>query len=409
MSILLLELLLVLSIVYGKETIPQKHETPKLNTINNSENLPNILFIMADDLGWGNVGFHNSKNEEINTPTLDNLVKNGLELDRHYVYSGCSPTRASMQSGRLPVHVTINNGDGLMDPTHGIPKQMTEVATKLKEAGYQTHLIGKWDAGFNTYAKLPAAKGYDTFYGYLSKSIGYFTKYGDNDCDSVDFMDLWENDKPAASNMDEVDGARYVEFEFAERVTSLIENAANDEENTPFFIMYSMHLPHYPAELPQDQLQTWDDDENYCQANNDYIYPGFTDGDLFQCRSTIQSQVNTMDSIIGGIIDKLKELSLYENTLIVFTSDNGGSLELDDTAGNNWPLRGGKSSNLEGGIRATALVSGGYLPSSRYGQVETGLMHIAGMYCIPVILSCHLASESYIIHSLQIGIQHFVN
>ena len=168
---------------------------------------------------------------------------------------------------------------------------------------------------FHFYEKLPIAGGYDTFYGYLSKSVGYFTKYGDNDCDCVDFMDLWENDKPAASDMDEI-GGEYVEYKFADRVNTLIENAANNEEDTPFFIVYSMHLPHYPSEIPSDKLQTYDDDENYSQKNNDYIYPSFTDGGSFKCRSTTQSQVNLMDEIIGSIVSKLKELSLYEKTLL---------------------------------------------------------------------------------------------
>lgn len=100
---------------------------------------------MADDLGWGNVGFHNEFNsEEIKTPIIDQLVAEGLELDRHYTFAGCSPSRASFQSGRLPVHISTANGDGLVDPTHGMPTAMTSFAAKLKEGNYDTHLVGKW-------------------------------------------------------------------------------------------------------------------------------------------------------------------------------------------------------------------------------------------------------------------------
>lgn len=96
------------------------------------------------------------------------------------------------------------------------------------------------------------------------------------------------------------------------------------------------------------------------QRKNEYVYPGFADKEQFQCRSIVQSQVNLLDDIVGQIVDKLKENELWDDTLLIFTTDNGGSLDLDETAGNNYPLRGGKMSNLEGGIRATTFVSGGY-------------------------------------------------
>lgn len=85
-----------------------------------NEDPPNILFIMADDLGWANVGFHNHENEQINTPNIDELARNGLQLNRMYVYRGCAPSRSSFQSGRLPVHVTMDNGDGITNPYHGM-------------------------------------------------------------------------------------------------------------------------------------------------------------------------------------------------------------------------------------------------------------------------------------------------
>lgn len=338
---------------------------------------------MADDLGWGSVGFHNAVNSEVQTPHLDELVRNGLELNRHYVYSGCAPTRASFQSGRLPVHVTTNNGDGLEDPTHGIPTQMTGLASKLREGGYSTHLVGKWDCGFSTWDRLPRAKGYDSFFGYLGKSLGYFSKLGDNDCSETDFADLWQDDAPALTSLDQLDG-EYVELLFAQRVQEVIQSQSQpDSEQQPFFLMYSMHLPHYPSEVPEEWLQRFADDENQCQYGNEYIFPTFTSlehGDEFACRSVVQAQVSMLDAIVGGVVETLRMAGQWDNTLLIFASDNGGSLELNDTAGNNWPLRGGKSSFLEGGIRSTSFVSGGFLPEARRGQREQGLMHIADWY-----------------------------
>ena len=169
---------------------------------------PHIVFIMADDLGWGNVGFHNKHNYQINTPNIDNLADTGLQLNRMYVYRGCAPSRSSFQSGRLPVHVTMDNGDGITTPNHGIPAEMTGIASKLKEANYKTHLVGKWDAGFASFAQIPVNKGYDSFFGYLGKVISYFDKTAINDCPNLADMqferslEIWNAD----SVMDEMGG-----------------------------------------------------------------------------------------------------------------------------------------------------------------------------------------------------------
>ena len=186
-----------------------------------------------------------------------------------------------------------------------------------------------------TYEHLPLNKGYDSFYGYLSKSVLYFEKLAYQQCGGV--IDLWSDNEPAFDSMDLVNSDTFIEFEFADKVKELI--TSYEDSDDPFFIMYSMHLPHFPTDVPADNLETFEDDENYCQAMNDYIYPMLTDGDSFHCRSALQSQVNLLDTIVGSVVESVKEANLWDDTLIVFTSDNGGSLELNMTAGNNWPLR----------------------------------------------------------------------
>eukprot|EP01083_Nonionella_stella_P094766 265996_1 len=352
---------------------------------------PNILFIMADDLGWANVGYHNTENDEVSTPNIDYLVHNGLQLNRHYVASSCSPTRSSFQSGRLSVHVNTNNGDGINYPTMGVHPDMQCIAEKLKIASYSTHQIGKWDAGFATFRHIPIARGYDTSFGYLGKSINYFTKKVERTCDQWNlYLDLWENDAPV-SDQDDLSSDVYVEELLVTRVLDKLDEMAHNSEDEPFFIFYASHLPHYPSQLPSDCVEKgfyteFDDDEGQCEQNvitnpDNQIYPDWED-DIsgYYCRSLLQAQVSVLDDIIGQITDKLKENDFWENTLIVFTTDNGGSLELQKTGGNNYPLRGGKASSWEGGIRGTAFVSGGYLPKSRRGQVENGMMHISDWY-----------------------------
>ena len=231
--------ILVMIIVLSVELTPAfgigKKKVGQMDTTKEYES-PHIVFILADDLGWGNVGFHNSHNQQINTPVMDDLAATGLQLNRMYVYRGCAPSRSALQSGRLPVHVTMDNGDGITTPNHGIPAEMTGIATKLKEAHYSTHLVGKWDAGFASFAQIPVAKGYDSFYGYLGKVISYFDKTSINDCPNLGDRDLWHNDKPAVDL--DPDDDNYVEFIFREKVLDIIENH-NAMGESPLFLMYS--------------------------------------------------------------------------------------------------------------------------------------------------------------------------
>ena len=232
------------------------------------------------------------------------------------------------------------------------------------------------------------SRGYDTSFGYLGKSIDYYTKTGDAAC-TTGYTDLWENDRPAMADSSAIDEDHYSEYKMAEKVYSKLDEVALSKD--PFFLFYASHLPHYPSQLPQNcedgsladrHYIDFDNDESQCSNMNDIIYPGYKDDNTtaWRCRSVLQAQVHILDHIVGRIANKLKEHDLWDNTLLVFTTDNGGSLELDYTAGNNYPLRGGKSSMLEGGIRATSFVSGGYLPVHRRGDVENGLMHICDWY-----------------------------
>ena len=136
---------------------------------------PHLVFMLVDDWGWANVGYHRDPpTKEVVTPNIDNLVKEGLELDQHYVYKFCSPSRSCLMSGRLPVHVNdqnaapdIHNPDDKVSGFAGIPRDMTGLASKMKEAGYATHQVGKWDAGMATPDHIPMGRGFDSSFGYF--------------------------------------------------------------------------------------------------------------------------------------------------------------------------------------------------------------------------------------------------
>eukprot|EP01084_Bolivina_argentea_P227466 384156_1 len=336
---------------------------------------PNILFILADDLGWANVGFHNQNDKgEIKTPNLDYLATTeGITLMRHYVHYACSPTRTSLQSGRLPVHVNLGN-DALIDPRQGVPINMTCIATKLKTAkNYTTHMIGKWDAGTATFNQIPTGRGYDTSFGYFGHDNNYWNERDNIGCGAI--VDLWENNGPAKG----INGTQYEEIIFAERVYKLIDEFGENKKQ-PFFLLYAPHIAHAPLQIPKQYLERFDNDENQCGNGNSYVYPGYTNRTDFHCRSIEQSMVNFLDIIIGNITNKLKQNGLWNDTLIVFSADNGGCLTMNSTAANNWPLRGGKYVPWEGGIRVNAFVSGGLIPNSRKGKLEYGMIHIADWY-----------------------------
>eukprot|EP01083_Nonionella_stella_P019559 54319_1 len=338
---------------------------------------PNILFILADDLGWANVGYHN-QNGEVKTPNIDYLVANGLELNRHYAHYICSPTRSSLHSGRLPIHCNLNNGGPWYNTFVGIPSNYTLLSEKLKYgANYTTHFIGKWHSGASLISQMPYKRGYDTSFGYLWGMNDYWNEnYGQ--CNSVQTVDLWDSTQPANHS----NNTLYEEFLFTQRLYQLLDTQSN-----PFFIFYAPHISHSPLQIPEQYLTEYEDDEYLCcnfslrgvQPNP--IYPGYNKScSQFHCRSTYQSMVHLLDTIIGDVTHKLKANDLWNNTLIVFSSDNGGQLTLEETAANNFPLRGGKFSPFEGGIRVNAFVSGGYLPMSQRGKVTNEMMHITDWY-----------------------------
>jgi len=145
-------------------------------------------------------------------------------------------------------------------------------------------------------------------------------------------------------------------------------------------LMYTAHVAHCPLQVPKDYLEKFNftNDEGLCQAQTSYIYPNQTD--KYSCRAQYTAMMNVLDDVIGNMTDLLRKRALWDNTLLVFSADNGGCLLLDESAGNNYPHRGGKYSPWEGGIRVAAFVSGGYIPEPLRGTEQDGIIHIADWY-----------------------------
>ena len=355
---------------------------------------PNILFVIVDDFGWGDIGYHREiPTHEIITPTMDELAgPEGVKLNRHYVHMMCTPSRASFQTGRLPVHIITRLADPC-DKNGAIPRNMTGIASKLKEAGYATHVVGKWDVGMTTPTHTPKGRGYDSSLIYYSHGNWAYSsiEWGgstvnesavptDPDVYSNLIVDLWDTGKPGK----DLNGTMHEEYLFRDRMTSIIRN--HDPE-TPLFLNYNSKLIHYPLQAPKE----YQDKFSFIPQDNRRIY---------------HAMVNLLDDQLANITGEFKAAGLWENTLMVLTSDNGGFVLAEDgpcnttdwtddmsedvgkgtscfngeTGANNYPLRGGKYANFEGGIRVNAFASGGYLPKSVLGTTLNEPIHIADWY-----------------------------
>ena len=321
---------------------------------------PHILYMLVDDWGWADVGYHRDPpTKEVVTPNIDSLVKTGLELDQYYVFQFCSPSRSSLLTGRLPIHVNdLNLPPGHYNPKDpvsgyaGIPRNMTGIAEKMKEAGYATHMVGKWHTGMATPDHIPTGRGFSTSYGYLTGVNDYYTEQNGH-CNTTPIVDLWNIDRPA----NEDNGTEYEEALFKEH---LLDVVSKHDPSTPLFLYYTPHIAHNPLEVPQ---------------NYENMFSFIDDHD----RRIYHAMVKYLDDIVGELIELLKSKGIWDNLLFVTSSDNGGPIYPNGGA-NNFPLKGGKISDWQGGVRVNAFVSGGYLPEKMRGQKTDAYIHIADWY-----------------------------
>lgn len=302
---------------------------------------PHIVYFLVDDLGFASVGF-NSPTGEPKTPTIDGLREEGAVLSRFYTFRVCSPTRSSFLSGRLPLHVNqVNHPPN--EPGGGVPANMTTIAEVLKRGGYATHHIGKWHGGMSQRQKLPVNRGFDSSLAMLSGAEDHFeqTRLG--------FVDLWRDHAPAHG-----ENGTYSAFLFTEEATRVIEK---HDPSTPMFMFLAYELTHEPLQAPQRFID---------------LYPE----SIFSARRLGLAMISAVDEGIANVTAALKARGMYENSLIIFSSDNGGPADHEP----NYPLRGHKANELEGGVRVVAFVSGGFLPEGRRNGKIDGFMHIVDWY-----------------------------
>ncbi|MCA9116286.1 MAG: sulfatase-like hydrolase/transferase [Planctomycetaceae bacterium] len=292
---------------------------------------PNVLVIVSDDQGWKDIGYHGS---EISTPHLDRLARAGVRLNQYYVYPTCSPTRAGILAGRNPSRYRILGPIGGTS-RHHLPTETVTLADTLQSAGYHTALSGKWHLGLRPEVG-PKQYGFESTYGYLHGQIDPYThryKYGDRTWHRNDKL---QDEEGHATDLLTAEAVRVIE----------------QQREQPFFLYVAYSVPHHPLKEPEQ----WE-----------APYRGKIED---QWRRLFAASVTHMDDGVGQMVAALERTGQTKNTVIIFTSDNGGQqswsapdsmyegrYEAHTTLGNNLPLKGWKGSVYEGGIRVPAFVT----------------------------------------------------
>lgn len=290
------------------------------------DNRPNILFIMADDLGYADLSCYGRR--DYKTPVLDSLARQGMRFTQGYANSAvCSATRTALITGRYQYRLPVGLEEPVAFRPVGLEASEPTLPSVLREAGYSTSLIGKWHLGAPPKFS-PNRSGYDHFWGIRGGGVDYFTH------SMAGRKDLWDNDVP-------VDQAGYLTDLLADRaIKQLGENA---KAAKPFLMSLHFTAPHWPWEGPGDEAEA----QRLAKEKNPLALFHYDGGSM----KTYAEMVTRMDDQIGRVLAELKRLGLAQNTIIVFTSDNGGE-RFSDT----YPLSGRKSELLEGGIRVPTIV-----------------------------------------------------
>ena len=314
------------------------------------ERPPNIVYILADDLGYGDLSL--TGQQKFKTPNIDRLAQEGMFFTQHY--SGatvCAPSRSALMTGLHTGHTPIRGNKGVEpEGQWPIPAKTTTLAERLKTKGYVTGAFGKWGLGSPGSEGDPLQQGFDRFYGYNCQSLGHnYYPYH-----------LWDNDKKTMLPLNEGrNKEQYAPNLIHDQALSFIA----DNKDVPFFLYYPTIIPHAELIAPKEYM-----DKYIGKFKPETAYEGLDEGPKYRTgpyesqinpHAAFAAMVNLLDDQVGEIVSKLKELGIADNTLVIFTSDNGPHLEGGadpDYFDSNGPFKGYKRDLYEGGIHVPMMV-----------------------------------------------------
>ncbi len=319
---------------------------------------PNVLLILVDDMGYGDVGFNGCK--DIPTPNMDSIAVNGVRFsDGHVTAPQCAPSRAGLLSGVLQNRFGRGNNKTIDEV--GLPRDIKLFGSYMRDAGYRTGMVGKWHEGTMPGSR-PLERGFDSFYGFLVGSTFFFPPEGS---DRIPGM---------FDGTERIKVTDYLTFVLGAKAIDFIQK----KSDKPFFLYLAFNAPHAPLQAPEEYLEKF----KYLAVEGE---PGvlcrYTKTHIDHPRQVYAAMVSALDDTIGKVLQSLRDNGLEKNTIIYFLSDNGGPTAV--TSANNAPLRGVKGDVLEGGARVPFAVQWkGTIPSGQ--TIETP---VSSLDLLPTSLS----------------------
>lgn len=310
---------------------------------------PNIIYILADDLGYSDLSCYGQ--EKFTTPNIDRLAKEGMLFTQHYAGATvCAPSRSALMTGLNTGHTPIRGNKGIEpEGEYPIPNTTFTIAELLKEKGYATGTFGKWGLGYPGSEGDPLNQGFDTFYGYNSQALAhnYYPEH------------LWDNkNKVILIENEGIKNGQYAPDLIHQKALLFIEK----NKNQPFFLYYASPLPHAELIVPQNILDKFigkfNPEKAYIAKDNLKRLKKGEYASQAYCHAAFVAMITLLDNQVGEIVSKIKALGLENNTLIIFTSDNGPHKEGGadpDYFNSNGSLHGYKRDLYEGGIRVPMI------------------------------------------------------
>ena len=320
-----------------------------------TEKRPHIVFILADDLGFGDVGWNNKLMADV-TKRMARIAARGVTLSQYYVQQVCTPSRSALLTGMYPYHIGRQKGALKPRQPTGLTLNRTLLSDRLQTLGYRTHVVGKWHLGFCNLKYTPTHRGFNTFRGFYTGAEHYYDHT--RAAGSSSYYDFRIN-----NTVDTKARGHYSTDLITNESLKILKMHSHNNISDPLFLYVPYQATHAPLEAPESEFK---------EIKRKVNAP----------RDVYRAMLARLDKGVRLIVQRLKSLGMWDRSLLVFSTDNGGSVS---RAGSNHPLRGTKGTLFEGGTHGVGFVAGGFLGGGNKGAIHNGLFHITDWY--PTLLA----------------------